>query len=125
LTYGWEEYTAVHSRSGHMGFKGFTQVENAIFNYYQLPGFTIRHYGLYCVLKSYLFTNNREITVFPSRASLSERTGMGHSTISRHLRDLEQFGLIEVVRKNGVVNHYKIYKPLAENEFKNRFKHLL
>ncbi len=64
---------------------------------------TTRH--LYLQL---LFHADHKGYCFPSIETLQEITGYGRKTIIKHLKILEKEGFIEVKRKNGKVNYYRL-----------------
>lgn len=79
----------------------------------QLPRAILYHRGLsdgarllYTVLLDYAWNNDR---CFPGQKALSERTGWDERTVRRHMRVLQQTGLVKIKRRGqGKTNIYEL-----------------
>jgi hypothetical protein len=96
-----------------MGKRGFTKVDNELFDYFSLEGFTHLHFAVYTALRSYRFTEDAETPVYPSVQSLCDKIALKSVRHMRKtLRELEAFGLISIAHRTGQSNYYYLHEPL-------------
>lgn len=82
---------------------GFTQVPNFIL---RDPKVSIGAKSVYSLLLSYAWHND---LCFPGQERLAQDIGMGIASVNRFIKELEECGLIEIMRRGqGKTNFYTI-----------------
>ncbi|MBT9175223.1 MAG: hypothetical protein DDT22_00897 [candidate division WS2 bacterium] len=74
-------------------------------------GQVIGAYGIALYNAICYFANNRTQRAYPSAETIAQKIGCDKRTVLEYLEKLENAKLIEVERKPGMVNIYKLIKP--------------
>lgn len=94
----------------------FTKMPSNLFNYVHVPGYKPEFSHLYAIIVDCFNTDYGY--AFPSEWQISRMYGKGVKTVRTHLRKLEQYGLLRIVK----TNRNKRYIPLQPLDKETLFK---